>query len=391
MTRVLHILSQRPGRSGSGVFLAAMVREAGRRGYEQHAIVAGPSNTTAAELPPLRDDQLSTIVFPSDDAPFPVPGNSDVMPYPTTVFSRMTETEVEQYLAVSRRVMERVRDEFRPDVVHAHHLWLMTALARDVFDGIPMIATSHNAELRQMIKAPHLAPRVKPGVKNIDKVCVLTPQSIDDTIQTFNVDEQKIALTGAGYDEDLFGQRTTGNGQRRAAATYELHWFLSRRMFGTIVASLVCIGAAKLALMNNDVHSAAAIARVSSLFAAIAAMIVALETGRLDAESRPFRLIERTLPRTARVSLLRTTAVATLFIAPAAIVAAALSPIAMLTALVANAMLFLIARSKGSAGWAGSFAALFAALQPIVVLVAMIAAIVVLIRGLEARERTSDA
>ncbi len=188
----------------------------------------------------------------------------------------------------------------------------------------------------------------------------------------------------------LLGQRTTGNGQRRAAA-YEFHWLLSRRMFGTIAGSLVCIGAAKLALVNNDVHSAAAIARVSSLFAAIAAMIVSLETGRLDAESRPFRLIERTLPRTARESLLRTTAIATLFIVPAAIVAAVLSPIAMLIALVACAMLFLIARSEASVGWAGSFAALFSALQPIVVLVAMIAAILMLIRGLEARERTSDA
>ena len=51
--RILHLLSQRPGRSGSGVFLAAMVREAARRGYEQHAIAAGPAGTTVAELPPL--------------------------------------------------------------------------------------------------------------------------------------------------------------------------------------------------------------------------------------------------------------------------------------------------------------------------------------------------
>ena len=202
--RLLHILSQRPGRSGSGVFLAAMVREAARSGYEQHVIVAGPPGTSAAELPPLADEQVSPILFPSADAPFPVPGNSDVMPYPTTVFSRMTMLQIEQYLTVSRRVMEAVRAKFRPQVVHAHHLWLMTALAREVFADVPVVASSHNAELRQMIKAPHLAPRVLPGVQAINKICVLTPQSLTDTVERFGLDAGRIAVTGAGFDADLF-------------------------------------------------------------------------------------------------------------------------------------------------------------------------------------------
>jgi glycosyltransferase involved in cell wall biosynthesis len=201
--RLLHVLSQRPGRSGSGVFLAAMVREAARRGYEQHVIVAGPPGTSAAELG-LRDDEMTPVVFPSPDAPFPLPGNSDVMPYDTTVFSRMSPLQVEQYLAVSRRVMEDVRARFQPQIVHAHHLWLMTALAREVFHDVPVLATSHNAELRQMIKAPHLAAQVIPGVRALDAVCVLTPQSVTDTIEVFGVESDRIALTGAGFRDDLF-------------------------------------------------------------------------------------------------------------------------------------------------------------------------------------------
>jgi len=205
--RILHILSQRAGRSGSGIFLRAMVREAARRGYAQHVVVAEPPGTTAAELPPLRDADVSPIIFPSDDAPFPLPGNSDVMPYPTTVFSRMTPAQIEQYLRVSRRVMERARDTFQPDVVHAHHLWLMTSLARDVFADIPLVVTSHNAELRQMVKAPHLVPRVLSGVRRADKVCVLTPQSVVDTIEHFGIAPERIAITGAGFDDELFRPR----------------------------------------------------------------------------------------------------------------------------------------------------------------------------------------
>jgi glycosyltransferase involved in cell wall biosynthesis len=202
--RILHLLSQRPGRSGSGVFLAALVREAARRGYEQHAIAAGPPGTSAAELPPLADGQLTPILFPSPEAPFPVPGNSDVMPYPSTVFSRMTEAQIVMYLGACRRVMEEVRDRFQPDLVHAHHIWLMTALARDVFADRPVIATSHNAELRQLVKAPHLAPRVLPGVRGLDRIGVLTPQSVADTIQAFGVSPERIELTGAGFRGDWF-------------------------------------------------------------------------------------------------------------------------------------------------------------------------------------------
>lgn len=202
--RLLHILSQRPGRSGSGVFLTALVREAARAGFEQHVIVAGPPGTSAAELAPLTDEQVSPICFPSAAAPFPLPGNSDVMPYPTTVFSRMTMPQIEQYLGFSRQVMESVRAKFRPQVVHAHHLWLMTALAREVFVDVPMLVSSHNAELRQMIKAPHLQPRVLPGVQAIDKICVLTEQSLDDTVECFGIDSSRIAVTGAGFDGDLF-------------------------------------------------------------------------------------------------------------------------------------------------------------------------------------------
>ncbi|HVR37847.1 MAG TPA: hypothetical protein VMU84_02040 [Thermoanaerobaculia bacterium] len=186
-------------------------------------------------------------------------------------------------------------------------------------------------------------------------------------------------------------QPATGNRQRHS--NYELHWFANRRLLATSIGALLAIGAAKLAIMNNSVHSPSAFARIASLFAALGAMFIAFETGHLDAEARPWRRLERSLPRTALASLVRTTAIATLFALPVALVALALSPVAALLAIVAHAMLFLLARleSQGAVAWAGSFAALIAAFQPLVVIVAMVIAMVILARALEARERTCDA
>lgn len=202
--RILHILSQRPGLSGSGVFFNALVREALNQGMEQHAIVAGPPETEHTEVPGLGPGKFSLIPFPSPRAPFPVPGNSDLMPYPSSVFSRMTEREIEQYLGTSRKILRQVKKTFQPDIVHAHHLWLMTALARQVFQDKVMIATAHNSEIRQLVKAPHLAPRVLPGIRALDKIGVLTPQSRLDTVENFGVAPENLVVTGAGFRPDLF-------------------------------------------------------------------------------------------------------------------------------------------------------------------------------------------
>ena len=204
MTKILHILSQRPGRSGSGVFLKAMVREAARAGYNQHVVAAGPDTTSAAEVPPLQDDEFSGIFFPDPAAPFPVPGNSDVMPYPSTVFSQMSPEQVEQYLAHTEEVLRRVKEIYNPDIVHAHHLWMMTARAREVFADVPMVATAHNVGLRLSAKAPHLLPHVLGGIRACDTVCVLTSHSRKQTIEAYGVDSNKIEITGAGYRDDFF-------------------------------------------------------------------------------------------------------------------------------------------------------------------------------------------
>lgn len=211
--KVLHVLSQRPGLSGSGVFLNAMVRESARRGLDQHVIIAGPAGTEADQVPGLDPGRCTVIGFPSERAPFPVPGNSDVMPYPSTVFSQMTALQLDQYLAVTRDALQQVRDEFEPDIVHCHHLWIMTSLAREVCADRPVIATAHNSEIRQMKKAPHLAPMVLREIGRLDRIGVLTPRSMSDTVEVFGVEPCRVRVTGAGFNQDLFYPRNLARGK----------------------------------------------------------------------------------------------------------------------------------------------------------------------------------
>lgn len=202
--RILHILSQRPGRTGSGVFLQAMVREAAARGHEQHVVLGGPPDTSADDLRPLPAGQLSVVPFPGPGRDFNVPGMSDVMPYPSTVYSGMTDRQVEAYRAAFHEAFAVAKREFDPDIVHAHHLWIATALAREVFDDRPVVATAHGTGLRQLEKAARLTSLVLPGIRALDRIGTLTEASSRDTIEAYGVEPRRLRVTGAGFRADLF-------------------------------------------------------------------------------------------------------------------------------------------------------------------------------------------
>ncbi|MCU0538296.1 MAG: hypothetical protein MUF46_00205 [Desulfobacterales bacterium] len=89
--RILHLLSQQPGKTGSGVALLAMVRHGAEAGYRQHAVIGIPGEEPLPGIPPLAPDEITAVRFDRPPVPFPVPGMSDIMPYRSTRFSTFTE------------------------------------------------------------------------------------------------------------------------------------------------------------------------------------------------------------------------------------------------------------------------------------------------------------
>ena len=77
--KILHLLSQRPDSTGSGIYLQAMVREAAARGHTNF-IVAGIQSDQPPELDGITTDQCRFVQFNGGDIPFRIPGMTDVMP-----------------------------------------------------------------------------------------------------------------------------------------------------------------------------------------------------------------------------------------------------------------------------------------------------------------------
>jgi glycosyltransferase involved in cell wall biosynthesis len=201
--RILHLLSQRPEATGSGIYIQAMIREAARRGHENF-LLAGVPRGEECQPAGLDAAACEFVTFHGGDLPFPVVGMSDVMPYPSRRFSDLSPREVEAYeWGFADRLLDAVTG-FQPQVIHSHHLWLLTAVARQMFPHLPLVATCHGSDLRQFHFCPHLRPRVLAGTRHLQGVMALSGAQKHDIIRLYDIPGDRIEVVGAGYNEALF-------------------------------------------------------------------------------------------------------------------------------------------------------------------------------------------
>jgi glycosyltransferase involved in cell wall biosynthesis len=202
--KVLHVLSQRPSLTGSGVTLDALVRCAATAGWQQTVVVGTPSDDSHPDVAGLPHDRVFPLRFGDEPLPFPVPGMSDVMPYASTRFGAMSTAQLVAYRSAWRRHLELVIAAFRPDVIHSHHVWLVSSLLKDVGPSIPVVTHCHATGLRQMELVPALAPEVCRGCARNDAFVVLHRHHAEDLERALAVSPDRIHVVGAGYRDDLF-------------------------------------------------------------------------------------------------------------------------------------------------------------------------------------------
>jgi glycosyltransferase involved in cell wall biosynthesis len=214
--RILHLLSQRPSRTGSGVTLDALVHLAGRAGWRQQAVVGVPVSETNPVLGDLEAAAIHPVFFAGaagrndsggssvPDLDFPVPGMSDVMPYASSVWSTLADRQLAAYRRTWRDHLRPVVASFQPDLIHSNHIWLLTSLIKDIAPDLPAVATCHATGLRQMQLCPGLKDEVIRGCRRIDRFCVLREDHLEHLAAALDIPTDRITVTGAGYRNELF-------------------------------------------------------------------------------------------------------------------------------------------------------------------------------------------
>lgn len=202
--KILHILSQIPEATGSGVYLQSTLQRASSRGFQNYLLAGIPKNFPKnTKFAKLACNGYKVVNF-EQELPFPVVGMSDVMPYASTRFCDLSSTELSLYGVCFKEKLVEAVECWKPDLIHSHHLWLLTSLARQIFPDIPLVTSCHGSDLRQFQNCPNLQPAVLAGCRNIDAICALSQAQKEEIQQLYGIEPQTIYVVGAGYDSELF-------------------------------------------------------------------------------------------------------------------------------------------------------------------------------------------
>lgn len=197
--RILHVLAQLPVKTGSGVYFTNVIEGLKQFDVKQAAVYA-----TTPEYNFNFVDEKYEVEFQGVDISFPIVGMSDIMPYENTLYKNMTDDMMEEWQKAFREKLEAARNEFKPDVIITHHLWILSSIVCDVFEDKKVIGICHNTDIRQAEKNRTMKDKYVKNLEKLDKILALSSGVIEGISNIYNYPKERIVNIGAGYNEKIF-------------------------------------------------------------------------------------------------------------------------------------------------------------------------------------------
>ncbi|KMZ55211.1 glycosyltransferase family 4 protein [Dorea sp. D27] len=207
---ILSITAQKPESTGSGIYLTELVKTFAAQGHKQ-AVIAGIYEDDSPQFP--EGTTFYPVCFSSERLPFHIAGMSDEMPYRSTRYCDMTDDMAEQFRKAFLEVVDRAAEEFRPDLILCHHLYLLTACVREHLPNHRIYGFCHNTDLRQMMKNPLWRDYIAEQIRGLDAVFVPQSAQAEGVARIYGMDPGKIHISGTGYNHEIF-HRTEGRRRR---------------------------------------------------------------------------------------------------------------------------------------------------------------------------------
>lgn len=186
--------------SGSGIYTLNVALELVDAGHE--VLVITPDHK------PSHNDSFKTdtIIFsdgknqnPELDFNFPC---FTTHPRSKVTFYELTDAQIEDYINAWRRHIKEAIATFKPDVIHAHHVWLTPFVAQEF--GLPYIVSCHGTDLMGFKKGPRYRDYAKKAADNAHAIIAISHQVQADAIETYHLSESKVPLIGNGFGTNHF-------------------------------------------------------------------------------------------------------------------------------------------------------------------------------------------
>jgi glycosyltransferase involved in cell wall biosynthesis len=206
LKKILHIIAQRPEKTGSGTYLRALIEQGEKRGYIQAVIAGIPASEPVLQF--KENIKFYPVLFETEQLPFPVVGMTDIMPYKSTMYRKLDDDMFQKWKCAFTEILTKSIKEFKPDVIITHHLWILSAMIKEMFPLIPTIAVCHGTDLRQMELASKFDPYVPNHCRNIENIAALHEDQKNQIIKKYKIDKNKINVVGVGFNPNIFYMET---------------------------------------------------------------------------------------------------------------------------------------------------------------------------------------
>lgn len=199
--KILSITAQKPDSTGSGVYLTELVNAFQKQGHSQ-AVIAGIGKEDNISLP--EGVSIYPVFYETDALPFPVAGMSDEMPYKSTRYSDMTDEMTKQFAQAFRCQIMHAMNDFHPDVIICHHLYLLTAVVRETCLDTPVYGICHGSDLRQIKKNEKNRSYICEQIPRLNGIFALHQEQKEQICRIFSCPPELVQIIGTGYNSDIF-------------------------------------------------------------------------------------------------------------------------------------------------------------------------------------------
>lgn len=186
--------------SGSGIYTLNVALELQRAGHE--VIVITPDHQPVDDSP----FTTKTILFSNGennhaelDFNFPC---FTTHPRSTLTFYEMSERQIDTYINAWRRHVDAEIEAFKPDIIHAHHVWITPYIAHET--GLPYVISCHGTDLMGFERGPRYRDYALTAARHTHAVIAISHQVKEDAMRTYQIPEDKTPLIGNGFGADHF-------------------------------------------------------------------------------------------------------------------------------------------------------------------------------------------
>lgn len=190
---------------GSGFYTKNIAKSLVALGHEVCIII--PENTTKIEE--IEGVTIKPVFFKRKEIidgqlPFNF-GCFTTHPRSKITFNQYTDMQLEMYINAFENKIKNVIKEFKPDIIHSGHIWILSNIASKY--NIPTVITSHGTDIIGHNMWDRFHKYSNEAIERCSKVITISDSNKEEVLEAFPNAKNKVIHLRNGYDQKIFKKK----------------------------------------------------------------------------------------------------------------------------------------------------------------------------------------